>query len=68
MKFLVEEKGFNDERVKGGITRLKKARSSSVQGRIDSFFKVIPKKADEKKRKPNTSDSNSMKKKKKAKK
>jgi hypothetical protein len=42
MKFLVEEKGFNVQRVEGGIAKLQKARSSGQQLRMDSFFKVAP--------------------------
>eukprot|EP01097_Dermamoeba_algensis_P010303 TRINITY_DN7548_c0_g1_i1.p1 TRINITY_DN7548_c0_g1~~TRINITY_DN7548_c0_g1_i1.p1 ORF type:complete len:401 (-),score=115.15 TRINITY_DN7548_c0_g1_i1:148-1311(-) len=39
-KFLVEEKGFNEERVMNGIAKLKKSKSTSVQGRLDGFFTV----------------------------
>ena len=42
IQFLVEEKGFNKERVLSGIEKLKKARNSSVQQRIDSFFTMTP--------------------------
>ena len=38
LQFLVKEKGFNEERVKNGIAKLKKARNTSVQGRLTSFF------------------------------
>lgn len=41
--FLVKEKGFNEERVRSGVAKLKKARSGSVQQRIDSFFSFTPK-------------------------
>lgn len=37
--FLVGEKGFNAERVASSIAKLKKARSGTVQGRLDGFFK-----------------------------
>lgn len=40
-KFLVEEKGFNEERVVKAIAKLKKNRETSVQGRIDTFFTPI---------------------------
>lgn len=40
--FLVREKGFNEERVRNGIAKLKKAKSTAVQGRLDSFFTVLP--------------------------
>jgi len=38
LEFLVKEKGFNEDRVKNGIAKLKKSRGTSVQGRITSFF------------------------------
>ena len=40
VKFLVERMQFNEERVLGGIKRLKAAKTSSSQQRMDSFFKV----------------------------
>jgi flap endonuclease-1 len=40
LKFLVERMQFNEERVLGGLKRLKAARGSSSQQRMDSFFKV----------------------------
>jgi len=42
MKFLVEEKGFNPERVQRGIERLKKARQAGTQQRLENYFTVIP--------------------------
>ncbi|CAM9543146.1 unnamed protein product [Ectocarpus sp. 6 AP-2014] len=42
IKFLVEEKGFNAERVASGIVKLKGARKNVSQKRMDSFFSVIP--------------------------
>lgn len=39
MKFLVEEKGFNAERVASGIKKLKEMRGKGTQQRMDSFFK-----------------------------
>jgi len=47
IQFLVKEKGFNEERVRSGIKKLNQTRSTSVQGRITSFFgepKITPKK------------------------
>jgi len=38
VEFLVKEKGFSEDRVRGGCAKLKKARGSSVQGRLTSFF------------------------------
>jgi len=42
IKFLVEENGFSEERIKPAIERVKKAKGKTNQSRIDSFFKVIP--------------------------
>ncbi|RYE83162.1 MAG: hypothetical protein EOO65_04390 [Methanosarcinales archaeon] len=42
MKFLVEEKGFAAARVESGIAKLKKARTTGSQLRMDSFFKSAP--------------------------
>jgi len=43
-KFLVDDMGFNAERVKSSIEKLQKALSanSKPQSRMDSFFKVVP--------------------------
>jgi flap endonuclease-1 len=43
IKFLVQEKLFNRDRVEKGIQRLRAALQKKVQGRLDSFFKIIPK-------------------------
>ncbi|XP_073232533.1 flap endonuclease 1-like [Porites lutea] len=42
VKFLVEEKGFSEDRIRSGTKKLVKARQGSTQGRLDSFFKVLP--------------------------
>lgn len=39
--FLVGEKGFSAARVESGIAKLRKARASGSQSRMDSFFKVV---------------------------
>lgn len=41
--YLCKEKLFSEDRVKSGIERLKKGLKSGTQGRLDSFFKAIPK-------------------------
>lgn len=41
--YLCKEKLFNEERVRSGIARLQKGLKSGVQGRLDSFFKAVPK-------------------------
>jgi flap endonuclease-1 len=42
IKFLVEEKGFNSDRVKAGLKRLKDSKGKSNQQRLDSFFQSKP--------------------------
>jgi len=41
IKFMVEEKGFTEERIRNGAKKLSKARQGSTQGRLDGFFKVL---------------------------
>ena len=43
--FLVDEKGFNKDRVLSTIARIKKSRGKASQGRLDSFFAAKPKPA-----------------------
>eukprot|EP00656_Telonema_subtile_P024794 TRINITY_DN26961_c0_g1_i2.p1 TRINITY_DN26961_c0_g1~~TRINITY_DN26961_c0_g1_i2.p1 ORF type:complete len:416 (+),score=144.42 TRINITY_DN26961_c0_g1_i2:66-1313(+) len=50
LKFLVEEKGFAEPRILSAIKRLEACKGKSTQGRLDSFFKIMPK-TDEQKRK-----------------
>lgn len=42
IKFMCEEKGFNEERIRNAAKKLTKARQGTTQGRLDSFFKVLP--------------------------
>ncbi|CAL7938634.1 unnamed protein product [Xylocopa violacea] len=42
VKFLCSDKQFNEERVRSGAKKLHKARNTSTQGRLDTFFKVLP--------------------------
>uniref|UniRef100_A0A1B6LSG2 Flap endonuclease 1 n=1 Tax=Graphocephala atropunctata TaxID=36148 RepID=A0A1B6LSG2_9HEMI len=42
VKYLCGDKQFNEERVRNGVKKLLKSRSNSTQGRLDSFFKVLP--------------------------
>eukprot|EP00112_Aurelia_sp_Birch-Aquarium-sp1_P007755 Seg1847.1 transcript_id=Seg1847.1/GoldUCD/mRNA.D3Y31 product="Flap endonuclease 1" protein_id=Seg1847.1/GoldUCD/D3Y31 len=51
VKFMAEEKQFNEDRIRNGAKKLLKARHSSTQGRLDSFFKVLPSKTPPTKRK-----------------
>lgn len=47
IKFLVEEKGFNEDRVRSGAQRLQKNIKSAQQSRLEGFFKPKPKTAEE---------------------
>jgi len=40
--FMCGDKNFNEERIRNGAKKLVKAKSGSTQGRLDSFFKVLP--------------------------
>ena len=42
VKYMCEEKGFAEDRIRNGAKKLVKARQGSTQGRLDSFFKVLP--------------------------
>ncbi|CCK70512.1 multifunctional nuclease RAD27 KNAG_0E02520 [Huiozyma naganishii CBS 8797] len=43
VKYLCGEKLFSEERVRSGVKRLRAGLKSGVQGRLDGFFKVVPK-------------------------
>ncbi|CAI4577232.1 AAC_collapsed_G0032600.mRNA.1.CDS.1 [Saccharomyces cerevisiae] len=43
IEYLCDDKKFSEERVKSGISRLKKGLKSGIQGRLDGFFQVVPK-------------------------
>ncbi|OCK84485.1 flap endonuclease 1 [Lepidopterella palustris CBS 459.81] len=47
VKFLVEEKGFNEDRVRSGAARLQKNVKSAQQSRLEGFFKPIAKTAEQ---------------------
>jgi len=38
IKFMSEEKGFNQQRIESGIARIKKSKKAGSQKRLDSFF------------------------------
>ncbi|KDR22281.1 Flap endonuclease 1-B [Zootermopsis nevadensis] len=42
VKYLCGDKAFNEDRVRSGAKKLAKARTGATQGRLDSFFKVLP--------------------------
>ena len=47
VKFLVEEKGFSEDRVRGAASRLQKNLKTAQQARLEGFFKPIEKTEDE---------------------
>ncbi|CUM65356.1 uncharacterized protein PRCAT00002992001 [Priceomyces carsonii] len=54
VEYMVKQKGFSEDRVRSGAEKLKKGLKAGVQGRLDGFFSVVPKKekdADKGKRK-----------------
>ncbi|KAG8798353.1 Elongation of fatty acids protein 2 [Serendipita sp. 398] len=48
VEFLVKDKGFNEERVRRGAEKLTKHMNAKQQGRLDGFFKVVPKSSPQK--------------------
>lgn len=50
VQYMVQENGFNEQRIRDGAEKLKKGLKTGVQGRLDSFFSVMPKKASPAKR------------------
>ena len=42
MQFMVNEKGFSEDRIRNGAKKLLKAKQGTQQGRLDSFFKAAP--------------------------
>jgi len=40
--YMCGEKGFSEDRIRNGCKKLGKARGGATQGRLDSFFKVLP--------------------------
>lgn len=42
IQFMVTQNGFNEKRIRSGIEKLAKARSTSTQARLDNFFKILP--------------------------
>ncbi|KAF7380692.1 hypothetical protein HZH68_016557 [Vespula germanica] len=42
VKFLCGDKQFSEDRVRNGAKKLFKARNTTTQGRLDSYFKVLP--------------------------
>ncbi|KAF2115455.1 flap endonuclease 1 [Lophiotrema nucula] len=48
IKFLVEEKHFNEDRVRSGAARLQKNLKTAQQARLEGFFKPVEKTAEQK--------------------
>jgi flap endonuclease-1 len=67
VQFLVTEKGFSEDRVRGGAARLSKNLKSSQQARLEGFFKPIPKTEEEIKTLKRKNEEKNEQKKKKAK-
>lgn len=42
MKYLCGDRQFNEDRVRSGARKIMKSKHSQTQGRLDSFFKVLP--------------------------
>jgi len=40
VKYMCEQKGFSEDRIRAGAKKLAKARQGTTQGRLDNFFKV----------------------------
>lgn len=49
VQFLVNEKGFSEERVRSGAKKLEKSLKSNQQSRLEGFFKPVPKTEEEQK-------------------
>ena len=48
IQFLVAEKGFSEDRVRGGADKLSKNLKQAQQSRLEGFFKAVPKTEEEK--------------------
>lgn len=42
VKYLCGDRQFNEDRIRAGCKKILKTRTTSTQGRLDSFFKVLP--------------------------
>lgn len=41
VQYMVNEKGFSEERIRNGAKKLEKSRTTVTQGRLDNFFQVV---------------------------
>lgn len=63
VKFLCGDRQFNEERVRNGAKKIFKSKTTATQGRLDSFFKVLPSTPNSaSKRKPDEKKGNTNKK------
>ncbi|KFB47549.1 AGAP011448-PA-like protein [Anopheles sinensis] len=42
VKFLCGDRQFNEDRIRAGAKKIMKTKNTATQGRLDSFFKVLP--------------------------
>jgi len=42
IKYMCGDKQFNEERIRAGVKKILKTRTTTTQGRLDSFFTVLP--------------------------
>ncbi|KAG2440013.1 hypothetical protein HXX76_004130 [Chlamydomonas incerta] len=56
VQFLVNEKQFNEQRVRNAVGRIKANKTKANQGRLESFFTALPKPATADKAKPKEDD------------
>nr|XP_037283600.1 flap endonuclease 1-like [Rhipicephalus microplus] len=61
VKFLCEENGFSEERIRNGAKKLLKGRNTTTQGRLDTFFKVLPSDSSAKRKSETASEANKKK-------
>jgi len=50
VEFMVTQKGFAEDRIRNGVKKIIKAKKTGTQGRLDSFFKVLPSNKPEKRK------------------
>jgi flap endonuclease-1 len=60
IQFLCREKGFSEDRVRAGISKLQKAAHASVQNRITSFFTISTQSSDSSKQKMSSSNTSKV--------
>lgn len=62
VKFLCGDRQFSEERVRNGVKKILKSKGTATQGRLDSFFKVLPSTNNTPKRKADEHKKNNAKK------